>query len=64
MLQWLENQRVVQRVVQLLAPGTEAERHCNAAQLLLEVIRISRDNMRTASSDRAEPDPVLARLES
>ncbi|KAF4519046.1 hypothetical protein B566_EDAN001632 [Ephemera danica] len=63
-LTWLENQRVVQRIVELMGPGTEPERHCNAAQLLIDVIRVSRDNMRISAADRTEPDPILTRLES
>jgi len=55
---------VVERVVELLGPETEPERHCNASQLLLDVIRISRDSFRTCSSDNCGPDPILEKLES
>ncbi|XP_059476903.1 serine/threonine-protein phosphatase 6 regulatory subunit 2 isoform X2 [Neocloeon triangulifer] len=63
-LTWLEGQNVVQRILELMGPETEPERHCNASQLLLDVIRISRDTFRTCSSENGGPDPILERLES
>ncbi|CAB3389172.1 Hypothetical predicted protein [Cloeon dipterum] len=47
-----------------MGPETEPERHCNASQLLLDVIRISRDNFGTCPVESGGPDPILERLES
>ncbi|XP_067001625.1 serine/threonine-protein phosphatase 6 regulatory subunit 3 isoform X2 [Anabrus simplex] len=62
-LNWLDSQRVVQCLVGLLDPSVDAERHCNASQLLCDVIRISRENIHSGS-ERMDPDPILNSLES
>ncbi|XP_069705190.1 serine/threonine-protein phosphatase 6 regulatory subunit 3 isoform X2 [Periplaneta americana] len=62
-LNWLDSQRVVQCLVALLDPAVDPERHCNAAQLLCDVIKMSRENQHT-SAERTDPDPILNTLES
>lgn len=62
-LNWLDSQRVVQCLVALLDPSVDPERHCNAAQLLCDVIRMSRENQHT-SVERTDPDPILNTIEA
>lgn len=62
-LNWFDSQRVVQCLVGLLDPSVDSERHCNAAQLLCDVIKMSRENQHT-STERTDPDPILNTLEA
>ncbi|XP_012539454.1 serine/threonine-protein phosphatase 6 regulatory subunit 3 isoform X2 [Monomorium pharaonis] len=62
-LNWLDSQHLVQRLVKLLAPTSEAAKHANAAQLLCDMVTVARETQRT-STERADPDPILNTLES
>ncbi|XP_012222165.1 serine/threonine-protein phosphatase 6 regulatory subunit 3 isoform X2 [Linepithema humile] len=62
-LNWLDSQHLVQRLVKLLAPTSEAAKHANAAQLLCDMVTVARENQRT-STERTDPDPILNTLES
>ncbi|KAK2587988.1 hypothetical protein KPH14_004065 [Odynerus spinipes] len=62
-LNWLDSQQLVQRLVQLLSPMSEPAKHANAAQLLCDMVTVARENQRT-STERADPDPILNTLES
>ncbi|XP_017892342.1 serine/threonine-protein phosphatase 6 regulatory subunit 3 isoform X2 [Ceratina calcarata] len=62
-LNWLDGQRLVQRLVKLMSPDSEASRHANASQLLCDMVTAARENRRTSTS-RTGPDPILNTLES
>ncbi|XP_018357809.1 PREDICTED: serine/threonine-protein phosphatase 6 regulatory subunit 3 isoform X2 [Trachymyrmex cornetzi] len=62
-LNWLDSQHLVQRLVKLLAPTSEVVKHANAAQLLCDMVTVARETQRT-STERADPDPILNTLES
>lgn len=62
-LNWLDSQHLVQRLVKLLAPTSESAKHANAAQLLCDMVAVARENQRT-STERTDPDPILNTLES
>ncbi|XP_029171427.1 serine/threonine-protein phosphatase 6 regulatory subunit 3 isoform X2 [Nylanderia fulva] len=62
-LNWLDSQHLVQRLVKLLAPTAESTKHANAAQLLCDMVAVARENQRT-STERTDPDPILNTLES
>lgn len=62
-LNWLDSQHLVQRLVKLLAPTSEVAKHANAAQLLCDMVTVARETQRT-STERADPDPILNTLES
>ncbi|XP_033183135.1 phosphatase 6 regulatory subunit 1-like protein fmt [Bombus vancouverensis nearcticus] len=62
-LNWLDSQQLVQRVVKLLSPNSEPSKHANAAQLLCDMITAAREYQRTSTA-RAGPDPILNTLES
>lgn len=63
-MQWLDSQNLVQSLVALLDPKVDSERHYNVAQLLCDVLRISREVLLSDHRERMESDPVLSRLES
>ncbi|CAK9802611.1 Serine/threonine-protein phosphatase 6 regulatory subunit 3 [Anthophora plagiata] len=63
MLNWLDSQQLVQRVVKLLSPNSESSKHTNAAQLLCDMITAAREYQRTSTA-RTSPDPILNTLES
>ncbi|XP_053971363.1 serine/threonine-protein phosphatase 6 regulatory subunit 3 [Hylaeus anthracinus] len=62
-LNWLNSQQLVQRLVQLLSPSSESSKHANAAQLLCDMIIETRENQRT-SAKQTDSDPILNTLES
>ncbi|KAM5317139.1 serine/threonine-protein phosphatase 6 regulatory subunit 3 isoform 6-T7 [Glossophaga mutica] len=61
-LNWLNEERVIQRLVEIVHPSQEEDRHSNASQSLCEIVRLSRDQMLQIQNS-AEPDPLLATLE-
>lgn len=61
-LNWLNEEKIIQRLVEIVHPSQEEDRHSNAAQSLCEIVRLSRDQMLQVQSS-AEPDPLLATLE-
>ncbi|XP_011697032.1 PREDICTED: serine/threonine-protein phosphatase 6 regulatory subunit 3 isoform X4 [Wasmannia auropunctata] len=62
-LNWLDSQHLVQRLVKMLAPTSEVAKHANAAQLLCDMVMVARETQRT-STERTDPDPILNTLES
>ncbi|KOX78430.1 Serine/threonine-protein phosphatase 6 regulatory subunit 3 [Melipona quadrifasciata] len=62
-LNWLDSQQLVQRVIKLLSPNSEPTKHANAAQLLCDMITAAREYQRTCTA-RTGPDPILNTLES
>lgn len=62
-LSWLDSQQLVQRLVKLLSSNSEPSKHANTAQLLCDMITVTRENQRT-STKRTDPDPILNTLES
>uniref|UniRef100_A0A6Q2Z777 Protein phosphatase 6, regulatory subunit 2b n=1 Tax=Esox lucius TaxID=8010 RepID=A0A6Q2Z777_ESOLU len=62
-LNWLNEERLAQRLVELIHPGSDEERQSNAAQTLCDIIRLSRDQA-NQQQDNCEADPLLAVLES
>ncbi|KAG5839137.1 hypothetical protein ANANG_G00201730 [Anguilla anguilla] len=61
-LNWLNEEKVVQRLVDMVQPSQDEDRHSNASQSLCEIIRLSRDQMFQVQGC-SEPDPLLATLE-
>lgn len=61
-LNWLNEEKVIQRLVEMIQPSQDEDRHSNASQSLCEIIRLSRDQMFQVQGS-SEPDPLLATLE-
>nr|XP_056701832.1 serine/threonine-protein phosphatase 6 regulatory subunit 2 [Euleptes europaea] len=62
-LNWLNEAKVIQRLVELISPSQDEDRQSNASQTLCDVIRLSRDQSNQLQ-EAADPDPLLAVLES
>ncbi|KAI1882523.1 hypothetical protein AGOR_G00251630 [Albula goreensis] len=62
-LNWLNEERIIQRLMELIQAGRDEERQSNASQTLCDVIRLSRDQA-LQMHETGEPDPLLAVLES
>ncbi|KAJ8261707.1 hypothetical protein GJAV_G00157410 [Gymnothorax javanicus] len=62
-LTWLNEERLIQRLIELIDSGQEEERQSNASQTLCDIIRLSRDQA-TQLQETIEPDPLLTVLES
>uniref|UniRef100_A0A672ZLF5 Protein phosphatase 6, regulatory subunit 3 n=1 Tax=Sphaeramia orbicularis TaxID=375764 RepID=A0A672ZLF5_9TELE len=61
-LNWLNEEKVIQRLVDMVQPSQDEDRHSNASQSLCEIIRLSRDQMFQVQGC-SEPDPLLSTLE-
>ncbi|XP_053572290.1 serine/threonine-protein phosphatase 6 regulatory subunit 2 [Bombina bombina] len=62
-LNWLNEERLIQRLVDLIHSSQEDDRQSNASQTLCDFIRLSRDQC-NQMSETLEPDPLLNTLES
>lgn len=62
-LNWLNEERLIQRLTELMHTGRDEERQSNASQTLCDIIRLSRDQA-NQMPEPVEPDPLLAVLES
>lgn len=62
-LNWLNEERLIQRLTELMHTGRDEERQSNASQTLCDIIRLSRDQA-NQMPEAMEPDPLLAVLES
>lgn len=60
--QWLNENNLVQRLIGLIDPAHSEELHCNSAQSLCDLIRLSREHMYTMQ-ESAQDDPLLNSLE-
>uniref|UniRef100_W5L9W4 Protein phosphatase 6, regulatory subunit 2a n=1 Tax=Astyanax mexicanus TaxID=7994 RepID=W5L9W4_ASTMX len=61
-LNWLNEERLIQRLTELMHTGRDEERQSNASQTLCDIIRLSRDQA-NQMPEAMEPDPLLAVLE-
>ncbi|KAM9673070.1 serine/threonine-protein phosphatase 6 regulatory subunit 2 isoform 3-T3 [Trichechus inunguis] len=62
-LHWLNEEKIIERLVGLIHPGQEEDRQSNASQTLCDIVRLGRDQSGQLQ-ETAEPDPLLAVLES
>ncbi|KAJ8411201.1 hypothetical protein AAFF_G00172070 [Aldrovandia affinis] len=62
-LHWLNEEKLIQRLLELIRTGKDEERQSNASQTLCDVIRLSRDQAMQLQ-DTMEADPLLTVLES
>lgn len=58
LLEWLNNQKLVESLASLIDPEVDEDRSSNAAQSLCDVIRLSRDHM-SQLQENADQDPLL-----
>ncbi|XP_041716111.2 serine/threonine-protein phosphatase 6 regulatory subunit 2-like isoform X1 [Coregonus clupeaformis] len=62
-LNWLNEEKLIQRLSELIHTGKDEERQSNASQTLCDIIRLSRDQV-NQMQENVEADPLLAVLES
>nr|XP_033813890.1 serine/threonine-protein phosphatase 6 regulatory subunit 2 isoform X4 [Geotrypetes seraphini] len=62
-LNWLNEERLIQRLIELIHSSQDEDRQSNASQTLCDVIRVSRDQSNQLQ-EIPEPDPLLTTLES
>ncbi|KAM8972119.1 serine/threonine-protein phosphatase 6 regulatory subunit 2 isoform 2-T2 [Pelodytes ibericus] len=62
-LNWLNEEKLIQRLVDLIHCSQEEDRQSNASQTLCDLIRLSRDQC-SQMQETLETDPLLATLES
>nr|XP_034372048.1 serine/threonine-protein phosphatase 6 regulatory subunit 2 isoform X6 [Arvicanthis niloticus] len=62
-LHWLNEEKVIQRLVELIHPHQDEDRQSNASQALCDIIRLGRDQG-SQLQETVEPDPLLIALES
>uniref|UniRef100_A0A673UP19 Protein phosphatase 6 regulatory subunit 1 n=1 Tax=Suricata suricatta TaxID=37032 RepID=A0A673UP19_SURSU len=59
---WLNEEKIVQRLIDQIHPSKDDNQHSNASQSLCDIIRLSREQM-IQVQDSPEPDQLLATLE-
>ncbi|XP_021038588.1 serine/threonine-protein phosphatase 6 regulatory subunit 2 isoform X4 [Mus caroli] len=62
-LHWLNEEKIIQRLVELIHPHQDEDRQSNASQALCDIIRLGRDQG-SQLQETVEPDPLLITLES
>ncbi|XP_048971156.1 serine/threonine-protein phosphatase 6 regulatory subunit 2 isoform X9 [Canis lupus dingo] len=62
-LHWLNEEKIIQRLVELIHPSQDEDRQSNASQTLCDIIRLGREQG-SQLQEAPEPDPLLAVLES
>lgn len=62
-LNWLNEEKIIQRLVELIHPSQDEDRQSNASQTLCDIIRLGRDQG-SQLQEAVEPDPLLTALES
>ncbi|KAM4825468.1 serine/threonine-protein phosphatase 6 regulatory subunit 1 isoform 3-T3 [Thomomys bottae] len=61
-LTWLNEEKIVQRLIEQIHPSKDDNQHSNASQSLCDITRLSREQM-IQSQDSPEPDQLLSTLE-
>ncbi|XP_025099468.1 serine/threonine-protein phosphatase 6 regulatory subunit 3-like isoform X3 [Pomacea canaliculata] len=61
-IEWLNEQQIVQRLVDCIVPSKDEDVHCNAAQSLCDIVRLGREQI-IQLQDTNDPDPLLATME-
>ncbi|XP_061772805.1 serine/threonine-protein phosphatase 6 regulatory subunit 2 isoform X3 [Nerophis ophidion] len=62
-LAWLNEEKLAQRLIEIIHPEKDEERQSNASQTLCDIIRLSRDQANQLQ-EMSQPDPLLTVLES
>ncbi|XP_046502121.1 serine/threonine-protein phosphatase 6 regulatory subunit 2 isoform X6 [Equus quagga] len=62
-LHWLNEEKIIQRLVELIHPSQDEDRQSNASQTLCDIVRLGREQGNQLQ-EAPEPDPLLTVLES
>ena len=63
-LQWLNERELVQNIIKLIDVNHDRDTHDNAARLVIEILRVSREVSESAQIHERCEDPILNTLES
>lgn len=63
LLQWLNEEKLIQKLIDLVDPQCSSDKICNASQALCDLIKTSRDHM-SQLQETAYPDPLLSTIEN
>ncbi|ELK07510.1 Serine/threonine-protein phosphatase 6 regulatory subunit 2 [Pteropus alecto] len=62
-LHWLDEEKVIQRLVELIHPSQDEDRQSNASQTLCDIVRLGREQGGQLP-EAPDPDPLVTALES
>ncbi|CAG5118802.1 unnamed protein product, partial [Candidula unifasciata] len=61
-IEWLNKEKIVAKLVDSIVAFTDDDIHCNAAQSLCDIVRLGREQF-TQQQDASDPDPLLVTME-
>lgn len=61
-IEWLNEEKIVEKLVDSIVTATDEDIHCNAAQSLCDIVRLGREQF-IQQQDISEPDPLLVTME-
>ncbi|XP_059175019.1 serine/threonine-protein phosphatase 6 regulatory subunit 3-like isoform X2 [Physella acuta] len=61
-IEWLNDQKIVEKLVDSIVVAKDEDIHCNAAQSLCDIVRLGREQF-IQQHDSSDPDPLLVTME-
>ncbi|XP_005094786.1 serine/threonine-protein phosphatase 6 regulatory subunit 3 isoform X2 [Aplysia californica] len=61
-IEWLNEEKIVEKLVDSIVVDRDEDIHCNAAQSLCDIVRLGREQF-IQQQDTSEPDPLLVTME-
>ncbi|BFZ09907.1 hypothetical protein BsWGS_12946 [Bradybaena similaris] len=61
-IEWLNKEKIVEKLVDSIVAFKDEDIHCNAAQSLCDIVRLGREQF-TQQQDTSDPDPLLVTME-
>uniref|UniRef100_A0A0B7APN8 Uncharacterized protein n=1 Tax=Arion vulgaris TaxID=1028688 RepID=A0A0B7APN8_9EUPU len=61
-IEWLNKEKIVEKLVDSIVASKDEDIHCNAAQSLCDIVRLGREQF-IQQQDTSDPDPLLVTME-